>query len=252
MRPFYPIFYTNRGFLQRRKFKKLLQTHRLEESHWEVINQFNDLVQSLKNTSVIKPISLVMPEQAERVEAGKRKIDEQIRRERSLQMRKMHIQKQENWKKFREAEQQRRIDKAYQEKMDYMNGILKEKQERRQHFIEHFQYTNSVRSHFQAASVIQRSYKRYRERINWWKRVKCARDVRDKVKVTFAASVIQNSWRRYKKWKQFETTYMCSVRTDPVVQLSKRPMLPKLSSKETKSYERSTMTSGKLTDDHFA
>ena len=234
-----------RGFLQRQKFEKLLKTHRIRESHWKVIETFDDLVQNMKVNGTIKPILLSLKEQKESLDVKKGKVDEQTRRERSLQMREVYIEKQKNWKLFRQAEKQRRIDKAHQEKMDYMNGVLKGKQERREHFEEHFQHTANIRSHFQAASLIQRTYRQYRERKSWWKRMEEARFTRNRVKEMLAASIIQNTWRRYNKWKRFEATHMYSVYTSPVVQLAKRPLPSQLmSSKETKSYERSTITSG--------
>ena len=240
------FFFCYRGFVQRKKFEKILENHRLEENQREIIENFANLIQKLKDNSMMQPISFSVEEHVETIDMKRRKMDEQTRRERSLQMRELYAERQNNWEMFRQAEKQRRIDKAQQEKMDYMNGILLGKDERRQYHIEQFQYTNNVRSHFQAASIIQKAYRQYRERKNWWKRVKEAGLARDRAKKSFAAGVIQCSWRKHKDWKKFEATYMCSVHTNPVVQLSKRPLFELASDKGLKSYERSTLTSGNV------
>lgn len=166
-------------------------------------------------------------------------------------MRELYIEKQNNWELFRQAEKQRRIDKAQQQKMDFLNGILQGKYQRRAFHVKKFKYTNDVRAHFLAASVIQRAYREYKTRQRWWRRVKEARLAREKRRKNFSASIIQNAWRRYNAWKKFDTQYMQPVHTSQVVQITgARPLqhpsiLSTSSDREAiKPYERPTLTSG--------
>ena len=221
----------------------MLEIHRLEEKQRETIETFGKFIQTLRDSSVIIPISLELPEQNEVTDIKHKKTDEQTRKERSLRMREIYLEKQRNWELFRQAEQQRRIDKTRQEKMDYMNKVLRGKQERRLYCAEQFRYTTSVRSHYHAAIIIQRCYRRYKWRKDCWRKMAEARCLRDRAKERFAASVIQNAWKKYKEWKKFEKTYMCPIYTSPIVRISER-QLPELNEKGLKSYERSTLTSG--------
>ncbi len=221
----------------------MLEIHRLEENQRDVIETFGKFIQTLRDNSSIMPISIQVTERTEDTDMKKRKADEQTRKERSLKMRELYLEKQRNWELFRQAENQRRIDKAHREKMDYLNGVLQGKYERRQYFIEQFQYTASVRSHCHAAIIIQRCYRKYRWRRDGWRKMAEARHIRERAKECFAASVIQNAWKKYKEWKKFEKTYMCPIYTSPIVRINERP-LPEINGKGLKSYERSTLTSG--------
>ena len=209
---------------------------------------FGNFIQDLKNRSIIKPISLDLNvrQETHAVDSKKQKEDEQRRVERMLKMRSLYLEQQKNWLQFRMAEKQRRIDKAHQEKMDHMNGILQSSQARRQYFTEQFQYTMSIRMRNQAASVIQRAFRHFKKKKRFWKGIEEAKMTRKRVSEFFAASVIQNAWRRYREWKRFESAYMCPIFTNPVIQLaSKATSNEQTDAGRIKSYERSTITSGR-------
>lgn len=241
-----------RGFFQKRKFQILLEAHRIKENHQDVIEGFSSQIQALKDNQITKPIVLRMlvADEVGKLNTQRRKADEKIRKERSLKMRELMVEKQKNWELFRQAEKQRRTDKAQQHKMDLLNGILQGKHERRAFHVKKFEYTNNVRSHFIAASVIQRAYREYRAKKEWWVRVTTARLSRDKMKKNYSASIIQNAWRRYNEWRKFDTQYMQPVYTSQVVQLAscarKKSLLPQDANplNTIKPYERPTLTSG--------
>ena len=50
--------------------------------------------------------------------------ERRLRLEASMKMREIYEEKQKRWQEFREAERQRRIDKANQEELDRLAGIL--------------------------------------------------------------------------------------------------------------------------------
>ena len=201
------------------------------------------MILNLKEASVIQTITMETSSETEKVGEERMMLEQQTRIERALRMREIYVKRQQEWEEFRKAEKQRRLEKAHEEKLQQMNGILKDSQARRHFIHQHFHYSSTVRSHHQAAVTIQRAYREAKRHETWWKRQQEAKDKRKRARKTFAALVIQNAWRRYKEWKKFESAYLCPIYTSPVVHLT-HPM--QINDKDQRSYERSTLASGYL------
>ena len=190
--------------------------------------------------SLLQPITV----ETEVLEAKQEKSDSQwqARVEICLKLRDHHQKQQEEWKRFRLAEKQRRIDKEYQERQAHLMNIIRDSQARRRYFQDKFFYTNSVRSCHEAAATIQRAYRQARQRRES-KRREIEMEARRKLaQQRWAACVIQRSWRCYKEWKNFERQNLRSIVTNPVICLP--PLLPPQQISQFKSYERGTIVSG--------
>lgn len=161
-----------------------------------------------------------------------------------MKMRDRYYEKQKRWHDFREAEKQRRIDKANQEELAYYSGVIAESQARRQYTTLKFMYMTTVRSHHQAAIIIQRSFRRMRARHSWMNRVKQREETARRKREERAARVIQRAWRMYKQYKLYVALNFKSVLTSPVIALSKRQQSP-ASSHGINTYERSISITGK-------
>jgi hypothetical protein len=91
-----------------------------------------------------------------------------------MKMRLVYEEKQREWEAFRAAESQRRIDKARQAELDRLAGIMAQSRARREYTQSKFRQTLSVRSHHQAATVIQRAFREMKSR-RWWQEKVAAR-----------------------------------------------------------------------------
>ena len=148
------------------------------------------------------------------------------RLEASMQMRAIYQEKQRRWQTFREAERQRRIDKAHQEEMNRLNDIIAESKARREYSNFKFQHSLIVRSHHEAALTIQRAYRRIKQiqsdKAKWCEQVDA---VCEKVRER-AARLIQKTWRHYHHHQLYKAMHYVPVMTGPVITFGKRVESP--------------------------
>lgn len=159
-----------------------------------------------------------------------REAEKKLRLEKALQMREIFLEKQKNWKAFREAEQKRRDDKSRRKELSRYSEIVAESRARKEYNELVFQQTHIVRSHTAAAVIIQRVYRRLRlrqlltERVSW--RVMEQQKRRDER----AARIIQRAWREYQEYKVYHRVNYKKVRTNPVITLRTGRTLTKVAS----------------------
>ena len=134
-----------------------------------------------------------------------------------MKMSEIYEEKQRRWEAFRAAEMQRRIDKAKQAELERLASILSQSKARREYTQVKFKHTLTVRTHSQAAVVIQRSFRAMRLRKSWQRRVQARMEVMKRKRENEAAIAIQRAWRRYQQYKIYQATYYRSVYTDPVI-----------------------------------
>lgn len=169
-----------------------------------------------------------------------RERERRLRLETCMKMRAIYLEKQKRWQHFREAENQRRMDKARVKEMDRLNDIIEQSRARREYSNSKFQQTLNVRSHHHAAVVIQRAFRRVRR-----DRVARARVSREEAalvrrEMERAALVIQRSWRLFRQQKLFKAMHFRSIMAGPVIAVGKR--LP--SPPGVHSYERGISITG--------
>ena len=161
-----------------------------------------------------------------------------------MKMRDRYNDKQRRWQEFREAERLRRIDKSNQEELDYYSGVIAESQARRQYATLKFKYMTTVRSHHQAAVVIQRAFRRMKARRAWQKKVTEREETLRRIREQRAARIIQRAWRMYRQYKLYVALNFKSVLTSPVIALGRRrTSLDTL--RDVNTYEQSTSITGK-------
>lgn len=171
-----------------------------------------------------------------------------LRLEAAMEMREIHKEKQQCWQEFREAERQRRIDKAEREELDRLAGVLAKSRGRREYSQFKFHQTRMVRSHNEAAVIIQRAFRSARRRRSW-QRMKLAREETLRMKrENHAARVIQCSWRRYRQAKLYEALHFKAIYTSPVIALPCQRSPPQTTLlPEVRSYQRNTFLTGQFT-----
>lgn len=166
--------------------------------------------------------------------------ERKIRFETSMKMRAIYQEKQKRWQQFRDAEKQRRIDKANVKEMNRLNNIIEESRARRAYTQAKFHQTLTVRSFHQAALVIQHAYRRMR--LERGARTKLQRDQvaivrRGREK---AALVIQRAWRMHQQQKLYKEMHFMSIRAGPVISVDRRMESPP----GVHSYERGISITG--------
>ena len=143
--------------------------------------------------------------------------EQQSRLEAAMKMREIYEEKQRRWEEFRAAEMQRRIDKAKQAELERLAGILSQSKARREYAQFKFKHTLTVRTHHQAAVLIQRSFRAMRLRKSWQRRVQARMEAMRRKRENEAAITIQRAWRCYQEYKIYQATHFRSVYTDPVI-----------------------------------
>ena len=152
--------------------------------------------------------------------------ERKLRLEASMKIRALNEDRQRRWKEFRDAEKQRRVDKANQQEMDRLNAIIAESRARREYTTSKFEQTLNVRSHDQAAVVIQRAFRRaYRRKVL---KIRVMNRFREMVgrKNTLAAIAIQRWWRKHLLLKAYRAMHFRSIMTGPVVAVGRRGESP--------------------------
>lgn len=169
--------------------------------------------------------------------------DSKLRMETALKMRDMYREKQKQWAQFREAEQQRRTDKANQEELDRLAAILAHSQAKHEFTKEKFHQTLTVRSFFDAALIIQGAYRRMKARRNMLKEIEMKQAMLRRQMENRAAVVIQRAWQRYKTQKLYEFFHYKPIPTGPVISSLRGCPLPSISGC-TFAYQKSTSITG--------
>ena len=139
-----------------------------------------------------------------------------------MQMRAMDAARQRHWQGFREAELRRRENKASEQELNKLQGIIDDSRARRDHTVAKLTHRKIVRSHLQAVVIIQRAYRQLKQR-RWLEFEESAKEVRQKeAERERAARVIQRAWHQYWERKAFRARHFMSVMTEPVLDISKR------------------------------
>lgn len=158
-------------------------------------------------------------------------------------MRVVYQEKQERWQAFRDAEKQRRLDKAREQEMNRLNSIIAESRARREYTHSKFHHTLTVRSYHHAALTIQRAYRRVRLIRAAEAKLASVQLLRRNQARERAARVIQRRWRVHQQDTLYRAMHFVSIMTDPVVAVGQRVQSPP---GECRSYEKGTSTTGLL------
>ena len=242
-----------RGFLQRNRYRKQRQLYREQRRKQKMIEDFSRMILYHEGGSLLKtitiPSELAPSEDRLSQRTGKefdwQKSELNNKTEQALRMRALLLEQQKRWEEFRAAEKQRRIDKARQEELDRLHGVIADSQARRQHFKEKFRYTTVVRSRHHAAVIIQRAFrmakvqreeKRRRMELESRRRLRTA---------TRSAVIIQRAWRSHRAWKRYVEANFKSILTSPVVAVAPHQPHGTCDLTAPKSYERNTLVLGK-------
>lgn len=152
--------------------------------------------------------------------------ERKLRLEVSMKMREIYEEKQKCWQEFREAERQRRIDKANQEELDRLTGILACSRARREYSHAKFQQTNTIRLCYDAAVVIQRAFRQAKSRRLSLREQALKKEAQQRRMKNRAARIIQRAWRSYKSYRLYQALHFKSIMTSPVISLPTRPKIP--------------------------
>ena len=176
-----------------------------------------------------------------------RQREQKLRLEAAMKMRDRYCEKQRRWHEFRAAERQRRIDKANQEELNYFAGVIADSQARRQYSTLKFKYTTTVRSHHQAAVIIQRAFHEMKARKSWQRKVAEREEKARRKREDRAARVIQKAWRLYKQYQLYQALNFKSVLTSPVITMGRRQLSGTATAQTgVRSYERDISITGKF------
>ena len=173
--------------------------------------------------------------------------EQRLRLEASMKMREIYVEKQKRWQEFREAERQRRVDKAAQEELDRLAGILARSRARREYSHAKFQQMATIRSYYDAAVVIQRTFRRMKSMRSHLREQALKEEAQRRKMANKAAHIIQKAWRRYKQYKLYQAMHFKSIMTGPVIALPARPKVPSPPYGQVKgipSYERAIFITG--------
>ena len=173
--------------------------------------------------------------------------EQRLRLEASMKMREIYEEKQKRWQEFREAERQRRVDKTTQEELDRLADILARSRARREYSHAKFQQMVTIRSYYDAAVVIQRTFRRMKSMRSHLREQALKEEAQRMKKANKAACIIQNAWRSYKQYKLYQAMHFKSIMTSPIIALPARPKVPSPPHGQIKgvpSYERTTFITG--------
>lgn len=159
-------------------------------------------------------------------------------------MRERYLEKQQRWKEFRDAERQRRINKCNQEQLDYFASVIADSKARREYTTSRFQSTRTIRSHYDAAVIIQRRYRQWKKEQVKMKRESLWRERQRKKEEERAAIVIQKAWREYQQHKLYKALHFKSIRTSPVIALRDKAHRSTDNAGQLHSYEQNISITG--------
>ena len=171
--------------------------------------------------------------------------ERKLRLEAALKMRDMFVEKQKQWAQFREAERQRRIDKANQEELHHLAAVLASSRVRHELTKAKFHQTLTVRSHYDAALIIQRAYRKMKKQRKLLRVRETVITTMRKKKENGAAIIIQRAWRRYRQLKLYEFLHFKSIPTGPVLSsLRSHPQSVAISGSVQPLYQKGTSITG--------
>ena len=159
-------------------------------------------------------------------------------------MRELYLEKQKRWEEFREAEHQRRIDKAKNEELDHYALIVAKSEARRNYTTVMFYQTKTVRSYNEAAVTIQRAFRRMKLHQSLADR-QAFRERKQKQKMEErAARKIQKAWRRYQQYKLYQALNYRRISTSPVIALRRHPEHTSKGNEDVHSYQKDISITG--------
>lgn len=158
-------------------------------------------------------------------------------------MRDHYLEKQKKWQEFREAEHNRRIEKAKREELDHYASIMAKSKARRDYTVRKFHQTHTVHFYNEAAKTIQRAFRRMKAHhtvaeMQAIRERKLRHRIEDK-----AAKAIQRAWRQYQHYKLFQALNYKRVSTSAVITLKRQPTNTKFS-KDVISYQKEISITG--------
>ena len=221
--------------------------------HVKLMEEFSRRIASDKEAQLLKTftISLTVSKPVQDTAADSVEEDEseetmarqrKKRLEEALKMREIEQKTQEQWVEFREAERQRRINKANKLEADRLAAILAESKARREYHNTKYSQTNTIRSHFTAAVAIQRWYKKTKRRKQLRQQEEAARRAYEAERRNRAAVIIQKWWKKIILLRQFHTLLYRPITTTPVI----LPYRQSHSSINQRSYLRKTSVTGEV------
>ena len=246
----YNYYYYYSGYLQRKLFKVQLHKYREKMRHIKLMEEFSRRIASDKEAQLLKTFTITVSKPVEDIAADSTedKSEEAMTRQRkkrleeALKMREIEQKTQEEWVAFREAERQRRIDKANKLEADRLAAILAESKARREYHNTKYSQTNTIRSHFTAAAAIQRWYKKTKKRKQLRQQQEAASIAYEAERRNRAAVIIQKWWKKIILLRQFHALLYRPITTSPVI----LPYRQSHSSINQRSYLRKTSVTGEV------
>ena len=222
-----------RGHLQRKAFEVQLHKYREKMRHMKLMEDFSKRIASDKEAQLLKTFTTSLTvskpvmelntvEEDSAANSAKDESEEVVRQrkkrlEEALKMREIQQQKHEQWVTFREAERQRRIDKANKLEADRLAAILAESKARREYHNTKYSQTITIRSHFTAAIAIQKWYKETKRRKQLLQQQQAARIAYEVERQNRAAVIIQKWWKKICLLRQFHALLYRPISTSPVI-----------------------------------
>ena len=219
--------------------------------HVKLMEDFSKRIASGKEAQLLKTFttSLTVSKPVEDTTADSAKDEsEEITRQRkkrleeALKMREIQHKIQEQWVAFREAERQRRIDKANKLEADRLAAILAESKARREYHNTKYSQTITICSHFTAAVAIQKWYKKTKRSKQLRQQQEAARIAYEAERRNRAAVIIQKWWKKIRLLRQFHALLYRPISTSPVI----LPYRQSHSSTDQRSYLRKTSVTGEI------
>jgi len=246
------------GHLQRKVFRTQFVKYKEKMRHVKLMEDFSKRIISDKEAQLLKtfttslnvsrPVSQLSTRKGLAITGTHRTIvdtEEMIRQrkqrlEEALKMREVQKKIQNDWASFREAERQRRIDKANKQEADRLAAILAESKARRNYHNIKYSQTNTIRSYIMAVVAIQKWYKKTKRHKRLRQQQQIEKMAYEAERRNRAAIVIQKQWKKYRLLKQYHAKHYRSISTNPVIV----PYRQTHSSTQQHSYQRRTSVTG--------
>ena len=221
--------------------------------HIKLMEEFSKRVASDKEAQLLKTFTISLtvsqPVKDAATDSGKGKNENVIRErkrrlEEALKLREIQQKTQEEWLAFREAERQRRIDKAKKLEADRLAAILAESKARREYHNSKYSQTFTVRSHFVAAAAIQKWYKMMKRKKQSMKQQEATRIAYEAKRRNRAAVIIQKWWKKICLLRQYHALLYRPISTSPVILTYRQSHS---STSQQSNYLRKTSITGEAT-----
>jgi ankyrin repeat protein len=226
-----------RGFIARRIFRNSLQVYYEEKEKREDMKKFGMSLLDIKaNLQTITIECNIQPTTIEKTRLQKNLYE---KTERSFMLFDQYAFVNAEWKKFGIGEKQRQDNVKKQREKEILMKTVHDCQERKNYITEKFKHSKTVRSHQQAAQIIQQAYFKSKERQRKYIENEKHKFQRKLAYQMDAAKVIQRSWRHYRDWKLFENDHLSPVNTGPVLNLPHN-----ITNSDSTTFRRKTLISG--------